>query len=362
MTYKINKTDGSLLAEVVDSTVDQSASDLTLIGKNVSGFGEYINENFIKLLENFANTSAPNNPIAGQIWFDTAENRLKVYDGTGFRVGSGPIVSGTAPLTANQGDFWFDSQENQLYFYTGTGRYAASKLWKDTQGRSGFRVETILDTNNIEHVIVLLEVGQALLGIFSKDSIPFTPREAIPGFAGNIAPGFNKGTLTGLKFNVTANAADNLVDPAGNLKTTESFLSTEVNTRTIGTLTVQNENALVLGSSQNFEIRSNTVSTQFLSNTDGKDYLIKVKNGPVQTTAVAIRAAAGRVGIFNDSPNYTLDVAGSFAVSQQLMLPKYTTTARDARTLTSGNNGELIYNTTTNKVQAYANGTWVDLH
>ena len=51
MTYKINKTDGSLLAEVVDSTVDQSASDLTLIGKNVSGFGEYINENFIKFFD-----------------------------------------------------------------------------------------------------------------------------------------------------------------------------------------------------------------------------------------------------------------------------------------------------------------------
>ena len=49
MAYKINKTDGSLLTEIVDSTIDQTASDLTLIGKNVSGFGECINENFIKL-------------------------------------------------------------------------------------------------------------------------------------------------------------------------------------------------------------------------------------------------------------------------------------------------------------------------
>jgi len=53
MAYKINKTDGSLLVEIVDSTIDQTATDLTLIGKNVSGFGEYINENFVKLLENF---------------------------------------------------------------------------------------------------------------------------------------------------------------------------------------------------------------------------------------------------------------------------------------------------------------------
>ena len=106
MTYKINKTDGSLITEVIDSAIDQTATDITLIGKNVSGYGEFINENFVKILENFANTSQPNNPLAGQLWFDTSENRLKVYDGLGFKNGSGPVVSGTAPTTAIQGDFW----------------------------------------------------------------------------------------------------------------------------------------------------------------------------------------------------------------------------------------------------------------
>lgn len=85
MTYKINKTDGSLITEVIDSAIDQTATDITLIGKNVSGYGEFINENFVKILENFANTSQPNNPLAGQLWFDTSENRLKVYDGLGFK-------------------------------------------------------------------------------------------------------------------------------------------------------------------------------------------------------------------------------------------------------------------------------------
>ena len=80
MTYKIYKTDGSKLTEVIDSAVDTSATDLALIGKNVTGYGEYLNENFIKLLENFASTTEPANPIAGQVWFDTSESRLKVYD------------------------------------------------------------------------------------------------------------------------------------------------------------------------------------------------------------------------------------------------------------------------------------------
>jgi len=54
MTYKINKTDGSLLTEIIDSAIDTTATDLALIGKNVTGFGEYLNENFVKLLEAFS--------------------------------------------------------------------------------------------------------------------------------------------------------------------------------------------------------------------------------------------------------------------------------------------------------------------
>ncbi len=125
MAYKINKTDGSLLADIVDNGLDTSATDLTLIGKNVVGYGEYINENFVKLLENFASTTEPNNPIVGQVWYDTSDNRLKVYDGTVFRIGAGPIVSNTAPITPGQGDFWIDNVENQLYFILLSGFFLA---------------------------------------------------------------------------------------------------------------------------------------------------------------------------------------------------------------------------------------------
>ena len=84
MAYQINKTDGTIVSTVADGQIDNISTDITLIGKNYSGFGEVLNENFIKILENFANVTAPTAPIKGQIWFDSTESKLKVYSGTAF--------------------------------------------------------------------------------------------------------------------------------------------------------------------------------------------------------------------------------------------------------------------------------------
>ena len=59
MAYRINKTDGSILTDLNDGVVDTTTTDITLIGKNYSGFGEALNENLVKMLENFSSTSAP---------------------------------------------------------------------------------------------------------------------------------------------------------------------------------------------------------------------------------------------------------------------------------------------------------------
>jgi hypothetical protein len=373
MTYKINKTDGSLITEVIDSAIDQTATDITLIGKNVSGYGEFINENFVKILENFANTSQPNNPLTGQLWFDTSENRLKVYDGLGFKNGSGPIVSGTAPTTAIQGDFWIDSSENQLYFYTGSNRVLAGPLYTDSQKISGFEVVTIYDTNNAPRVIVKMWVAQTLLGIFSKDPIPFTPRDGttgLGGFTGEIGPGFNQSTLSGMKFRVTASAADALRD-GNTLKTASSFVSTLGNSTIssdvngFGTLTIQNDVPLVLGGSSETEIRVNADAFQIACiGQQGifQDFLIKVKNSSGVVNAILVNSQNSKIGIFNNNPTYTLDVTGGIRASTQFQLPKYTTVDRDARAMSNDNNGELIYNTSTDKIQAYAAGVWVDLN
>ena len=90
MAYVINKTDTSTLATVTDGTIDTTSS-ITLIGKSYSGFGEILNENLVKLLENSASTSAPTAPLTGELWFDTSAGQLKVYDGSSFEPTGGAL-------------------------------------------------------------------------------------------------------------------------------------------------------------------------------------------------------------------------------------------------------------------------------
>jgi hypothetical protein len=156
MSYIINKTNGSVLTEIVDGTVDQTATDLTLIGKNASSYGEAFNENFVHMLENFANTSSPNNPIEGQLWYDTYENRLKVYNGTAWVVSGGSIVSASIPSSISQGDIWIDSLRKQLYFNIGGGETVlAGPAWSALQGITGFEVTDLLlvISYNVEYTI-----------------------------------------------------------------------------------------------------------------------------------------------------------------------------------------------------------------
>jgi hypothetical protein len=362
MSYTISTTSGSTPIVIQDTTIDNTSTDLTLLGKNISNYGQYINQNFVNLLENFANTSAPTQPITGQLWYDTSLNVLKVYNGTTFRASSGPIVQSSVPLTAVQGDLWIDSTNKQLWFFHNTGRTLAGPIYQEGQGESGFFVNTYTDTNGLGKTVVELKVAGSLLGIFSKETTAFSLKDptAIPQFTGSIGPGFNQSTLSGLKFNVTATSASALVDASGNLQPAANFLSSQTNATALGQITIQNSAPLVLGPTQNTEILVSAVAYQHISNTSGQDYLLKVKNGSGVIDAITVRSINQQVGIFNNSPAYTLDVAGSFRASQSLMLPKYTSQARDARTLTAANYGEIIYNTTTNKAQVY-NGTWNDL-
>jgi len=210
MAYLITKSDGTTLTTVSDGQIDDLSTDLTLIGKNYSGFGESLNENFVKLLENFASTARPTRPIRGQIWFDITELKLKVYNGTAFQPVSSATIAAIQPTTLTPGDLWFDDTNKQLYFYDGENTLLLGPTYGLSQGLSGIRVSTILDTLNQSKVITSLYNNGTLVGIFSSAETEFTPKIPIGGFSGTITPGFNAGSIPGIKFKVTATDSDRL--------------------------------------------------------------------------------------------------------------------------------------------------------
>lgn len=324
MSYIINRTDGSVLTEVVDGTIDQISSSITLIGRNTSSFGEFLNENMVKLLENFANTNQPENPILGQLWYDTSEGRLKVYDGTGFKVSGGTILSSTIPSSISQGDLWIDSKRRQLFFNDGVSTVLVGPVYTEEQGLSGFQTVDVLDTNGINQSIVKLFVADTLIGIFSKTA--FTPATTIGGHSGNIEVGFNVSTYSGIKFHARTTQADALIDSYGNLKTASDFVTTVGNSASLGTLTIQNEKPLVLGANSENEILIDTIAFQLNANRADQNVKINVLHNGQLLPSFFVNTSNQYVGIFTDSPTATLDVNGDAVIQGSLTVKGSLTT------------------------------------
>ena len=319
MAYSINKTDGTLLATVADGQVDNLSTDITLIGKNYSGFGESLNENFIKLLENFAGTSRPEHPIRGQIWFDSSEAKLKVYTGTGFVPVSSATISNSQPGQPGAGDLWFNNISKQLYFYDGTGFILLGPAYSLSQGLSGFKVETILDSLNASRVVTYLYDNGVLLGIFSKDS--FTPKVNIEGFTGSIIPGFNAGTLTGLKFNVTATNADKLDNVAASL-----YARRDQANNFAEPLIITNNAGLNVGAGTEGAFNVSAGNVRLYNTSSNKNLSFAVQKGVASETAVDIISPTREVKIYDGFTDSLTTVGGNLTVVGNLTVQGDVTT------------------------------------
>ena len=320
MSYKINKTDGSLLVDLIDGTINTESTDITLIGRNYKGFGELINENFVKMLENFASSSAPANPLRGQLWYDTSENRLKVYNGSEFST-NGIILSSTQPNLA-AGDLWIDSLNQQLKFFDGNDIVTVGPDYTNDQGVSGFVVDSILDTQNVTRTVIKFFVGNSLSGVYS--AAQFTPvtsqliAELVSGSnpTGTIYQGFNSVSDT-FKWRGVATKADSLVDGSGVYRNADSFLRTDVDDLTEGSITVQSNDGVIIGLNNDTSLKYASNSFIIQNNFANADIAFKIKT-PAVTDAIYIDASAQAVGIFNNTPTYPLDVIGNVRIQGNL--------------------------------------------
>ena len=141
MAYTITTTAGATLASIADGTVNSTNTSLTLIGKNYAGYGIFLNENYIKLLENFYNSSAPTAPLAGQLWYDSTNNLLKVYNGTIWKPISSSASGTSQPASPVIGDLWYDSANAQLKVWSGSAFITVGPSYTTTSGTSGAVVE-----------------------------------------------------------------------------------------------------------------------------------------------------------------------------------------------------------------------------
>ncbi len=311
MAYLINKSDGSVLATVSDGQIDNLTTDLTLIGKNYSGFGEAFNENLVKLLENFASTSRPTNPIRGQIWFDVTELKLKVYNGTAFQPVSSATISATQPTTLTPGDLWFDDTNKQLYFYDGINTLLLGPQYGLSQGLSGIKVSTILDTLNQSKVITSLYNNGTLIGIFSSSDAEFTPKIPIAGFTGTITPGFNAGSLAGIKFNVTATNSERL---GGRLDTT--YIRNDTNSEIDGKVKINN--GVEIGGAGNVKLLEVNGNLLLQNTSQNKTVVISARSGGNQYDAITIEPASQTVKIYDGFTASEVVTGGNLTVNGDL--------------------------------------------
>jgi len=172
MAYTISNTDGTKLLSLADGTIDQSATSLTLIGKNYTGFGQEYNNNLVKLLANSANTSGnpPRSPLVGQLWYDTTGKRVKVFDGS-FKSISGAIIASTQPSTLVAGDLWWDTANTQLKVYTGSTATVVGPAFPKLVGENGFVLPSVSvrDIDNNTKNLTLIKNYGVTLGYVSSE-------------------------------------------------------------------------------------------------------------------------------------------------------------------------------------------------
>lgn len=289
MAYTIRLTNGSTLTTIADGTVNTTSSDLTLVGKNYAGYGAFLNENVVHLLENFSSGTAPSIPLTGQIWWDTAGN-LKVYTGTAWKTLSSITSSNTQPTSGSTGNSWWDTANDQLYVYSGTSWVLVGPAFSSNAGTSGTIVGSIIDTANVSHVAVNVYVASDLISIWSKDSTPYTPQTSITGFT-TIKPGFNMVANTIIPNVAYYGTAENATS-LGFISST-NYARTDIAETFDSTVTINNNSGLTIGTGNNFtqSISSNVV--QITNNVNNANIAVRANVGGLISTAMLVVGSTG---------------------------------------------------------------------
>ena len=296
MAYKINNTFGTLLVTLADGTIDVATTDLALFGKGFAGFGERLNENLVKLLENFNNTSAPPNKIQGQLWFDKTNKRLNVYDGNKFKPAGGPSNSATAPTNAVLGDFWFDTTNTQLYVYNGSAFTLIGPTTVAGSGVTQVITESPEDNTGVKRSILKLVTNDTVVGVVSN--LAFTPSSTETLGAALIAAGFSSvaqgiqlsTSVSSAKFRGTATDSDALGGVAA-----ANYLRSDSADTTTGRISIQSDDGIRIGAGNDITMSLSSDDFTIAQTTQDKDIIFTVNDGGTTKEALRIQGSTGRI-------------------------------------------------------------------
>jgi microcystin-dependent protein len=322
MPYTVNFTDRENKTEItVFDNTSSTDTSLTFPGRNVTGYGQIIAENFLHLLENFASANPPVNPVEGQLWYSTADEVLYIWDLTNWKAASNIQRSGAEPpaSSSRNGELWVDTVSQQLYIFSGS-RWILVGPNFSTGLRSGPIVESITDADNNDKVVLIFYIDDTPVSIISKDS--FTPKISIPGFT-FIRPGMNitsenvGGTAFPTKLYGTATIADTLRIGDKNIEGSK-FLRSDVVNSTDFELNIRSNSGINLGVDSTFNVSNSTQGARLYNSIPGSSIDIQLNRGGIPNTT--LRVVDGRIGVNVLSPNVALDIDGDVATTGTLVL------------------------------------------
>jgi hypothetical protein len=205
MAYTINKFNGEQLIVLDDGTINTSTS-LGLVGRNYVGYGEIQNENFVFLLENFANDAPPSRPLQGQLWYNNANDLVYVYDGTKWAVVGSAVLGDTEPNEPSEGALWLRTTDNTLNVWTGTAWAFIGPEAVPGFGTTRARSTIVQDSDGVNRPVIFLEINNSLIGICSATEFTINPATPISNFNSNIIVGINLSNTAKINGSITGNS------------------------------------------------------------------------------------------------------------------------------------------------------------
>ena len=344
MPYTVNFTDSENKTPItVFDNTSSTDTSLSFPGRNVTGYGQIIAENFLALLENFASANEPVNPIEGQLWYDSTNGVLMIWDNTAWKAASGIQKGPSEPAVSASkvGELWVDTTNQQLRIFTGSRWLLVGPAESSVDGlRYGPVVERVADSDNVDRFILTFYIADIPVILFSKDS--FTPKILISGFdiirAGINIPaptttaeveqfigGFLP-TLYGTAKNANALNIGGIEVDAG------KFLRSDVINTTEFGINVRNNNGVIIGIDGTFNLSTSETAAKIYNSLPGSSIDIQTNRNGIPATV--LRVIDNRVGINKAIPDEALDIDGNIKLTGSVVVTNNTAS-------TNLNNGSI---------------------